>query len=257
MCVLAFAWRMDADWPLVLAGNRDERHDRPSAPLQRWADDPQVLAGRDLSAGGTWLGVSERGLMATVTNVRAEGGPEPGRPSRGWLLRDILLGEGEYAPPAVEQLGAFNPLNLLVFTSDEAQFWSNRPAPELRRLPPGLYGLSNWGFDHPEWRTDRLKAGLAAWLDDGSGEPERLADLLADTTRGASAEDLPVFLRNAAWGTRCGTVVRVSAHGHGEILERRFDREGRAAGETRLPFAWPAPDGSRPDIATSGARIGP
>jgi len=251
MCVLAFTWRMDPDWPLVLAGNRDERHDRPSAPLQRWAEDERVLAGRDLSAGGTWLGVSERGLMATVTNVRSEGGPEPGRPSRGWLLRDVLLGEGEYAEPTQELIAPFNPMNLLVFTPDEARFWSNRPAPELRRLEPGLYGLSNAGFDHPEWRTDRLKTGLGGWLGEASGEPARLADLLADPVRGPAAEDFPVFLRNETWGTRCSTVVRVSAHGHGDILERRFDREGRSAGETQLGFAWPGtasgPDPAAPD----------
>ena len=109
MCVLAFAWKTDPDWPLVLAGNRDERHDRPSAPLQRWAEDPAVLAGRDLTAGGTWLGVSERGLLATVTNVRSEGGPDPSRPSRGWLLRDVLRGQGEYSRPSLDVLGAVQP----------------------------------------------------------------------------------------------------------------------------------------------------
>ena len=245
MCVLAFAWKMDPDWPLVLAGNRDERHDRPSAPLHRWAEDPRIVAGQDLTAGGAWLGVSERGLLVTVTNVVAEGEHEEGRPSRGWLVRDLLLGRGDYAAPTPAMLDAFNPLNLLVFDRDEARFWSNRPAPEVRALAAGVYGLSNAGLDQRGPRTDRLMAGLAAWMAEGSGRIEEPARLLADSSipdagRGDDRENRPIFLRNPTWGTRCSTVVRVSRDGRGEILERRYDAEGGEIGDSRFDFAWDA-----------------
>jgi uncharacterized protein with NRDE domain len=235
VCVLAFAWKTDPDWPLVLAGNRDERHDRLTAPLGRWPEDTRVLAGRDLVAGGTWLGVSERGVLATVTNLRSGGGFREGLASRGWLVRDVLLGEGPYSAPNEGMLAGFNPFNLLVFGADGADFWTNLPRPGLCRLPPAIYGLANGGLDDPEPRTDRLKAGLAAWMNHG-GDLDQLAELLADRT--AQGDGSSIFLTNPVWGTRCSTVVRVAADGHGEILERRFGPEGEPTGETREAFVW-------------------
>src|SRR3546814_7425922 len=88
MCVLAFAWRAHPHWPLIAAGNRDELHARPAQPLARWDRPDHLLAGRDLQSGGTWLGVSEQGRFAVVTNLRGYGAPEPGRASRGALVTD-------------------------------------------------------------------------------------------------------------------------------------------------------------------------
>src|SRR5688572_17173657 len=113
MCVLAFAWRAHPEFELVLAGNRDERHDRAAAPLGRWDGAPYVLAGRDLVAGGGWLGVSERGRLAVVTNVRGFGPPDLTRPSRGALVADVLTEKGRYAELTVEHAAAFNPMNLI------------------------------------------------------------------------------------------------------------------------------------------------
>jgi uncharacterized protein with NRDE domain len=238
VCVLTFAWMLDPDRPLVLAGNRDERHDRPASPLERWAEDPRVLAGRDLTAGGTWLGVSERGVLATVTNLRGGGAAAQveGRPSRGWLVRDILLGEGAYSVPAPAMIAGFNPMNLLVFTPERARFWSNWPELGAHDLAPGLYVLANETLDHPEPRTDRLKAGLLQWMDDGSRELEALLVLLSDP--GAMGER-GAFLQGPGYGTRCSTVVQIGADGAGEIRERRFGSDGACTGETLASFAWP------------------
>src|ERR1700754_2725628 len=96
MCILAFAWQAHPRWHLVLAGNRDERHDRPAAPLARWEAPADLIAGRDLKSGGTWLGVSEKGRLAVVTNLRGHGGPDPAKVSRGALVADLLAGEGAY-----------------------------------------------------------------------------------------------------------------------------------------------------------------
>jgi uncharacterized protein with NRDE domain len=252
VCVLALAIGSHPDWPLVLAGNRDELHARPAAPLARWAEAPEVLGGRDLEGGGTWLGVSEEGRLAVVTNLRGFGPPHPGAPSRGLLARDFLVGEGPYARFGAGDLGAFNPMNLIVVEGGRARFCSNRPASTIRELKDGLYGLSNGDLDEPWPKTSRLKAALADWLGAGAQDPESLFAALADETRPTDAElpstglDLererlvsPIFIRNTPYGTRCSTIVRIASDGGGEILERRFGVEGEVSGVTALNFTWP------------------
>jgi uncharacterized protein with NRDE domain len=251
MCVLAFAWRLHPRWPLVLAGNRDELHDRPAQPLGRWPEASHVLGGKDLASGGSWLGVSERGRLAVVTNLRGYGPPQDGNPSRGLLVSQFLIGEGEWSDPAHADLTLFNPLNLIMVDADEAAFLANRPSGVRRALEPGLYGLSNGDLDEPWPKTRRLKQALAAWLE-ADGPIEAMFEPLGDEGRPADAElpstglDLErerlasaIFIRNPLYGTRCSTIVRVGADGRGEIAERRFEPDGRASGYTRMEFAWP------------------
>ncbi|RZJ88461.1 MAG: hypothetical protein EON88_21285, partial [Brevundimonas sp.] len=107
MCVLALAWQAHPGWRLVLAANRDERHDRASAPLARWTDAPTVLGGRDLVSGGTWLGVSNEGRLAVVTNLHTGAPPDPQAPSRGQLLKDLLTGTDPALAPSSEALATF------------------------------------------------------------------------------------------------------------------------------------------------------
>src|SRR5574338_934087 len=114
MCVLAFAWRAHPRWLLVAAGNRDELHARHAQPLARWDQPDHLLAGRDTQSGGTWLGVSEQGRFAVVTNLRGYGAPEPDRPSRGVLVTDLRSRKGLYADPRDAELSDFNPFNLIV-----------------------------------------------------------------------------------------------------------------------------------------------
>jgi len=252
VCVLALAIRSHPDWPIVLAGNRDELHARPAAPLARWADAPHVLGGRDLEGGGTWLGVSEQGRLAVVTNLRGFGPPHPDAPSRGLLARDFLVGEGRYVRFAEADLPAFNPMNLIVADDGVVRFCSNRPGASIRELGSGIYGLSNGDLDAPWPKTQRLKAALADWLAGAGHDTDGLLAALADETRptdtelpstglGLERERLvsPIFIRNQPYGTRCSTVVRVDAAGRGEIVERRFDPDGEVAGVTALNFAWP------------------
>jgi uncharacterized protein with NRDE domain len=251
MCVLAFAWRLNPRWPLVLAGNRDELHARPSAPLGRWPEAPQVLGGRDLASGGSWLGVNEAGAMAVVTNLRGYGPPQEGRPSRGRLVEDVLTGAGEFADPERAELSRLNPFSLITVADGRAGFAANRPEVVRRVLEPGLYGLSNGGLDEPWPKTVKLKAALEAWLAAGGEDLEPLFAALADESR-PPEDELPstgldaererlasaVFIRSPVYGTRCSTVVRVDADGRGEIAERRFEPDGAVSGYTRLAFTW-------------------
>jgi uncharacterized protein with NRDE domain len=252
MCVLALAWDAHPQWRLVVAGNRDELHARPAAPLRRWpAPDDGLLAGQDLQSGGTWLGVSEQGRFAVVTNLRGFGPPEAGRPSRGLLLRDMLSDRGRYADPTDADLADFNPLNLITVLDGEAAFRTNKPAPQRRVLAPGLYGLSNGALDEPWPKTLRLKAILAHWIGAGATRPEALLDGLREDVLPvagdppAAPSDAPqeprssaIFIRNPIYGTRCSTVVAVDHAGRGLIVERRYDAAGEPLGDTALAFAW-------------------
>ncbi len=251
MCVAAVAWHAHPDYPLIAIGNRDEYHERPAAPLARW--ESGILAGRDLKSGGTWLGVSEAGRFALVTNLRGHGDPDPVRVSRGALVTDQLTGTGRYGDPGTAALGDFNPFNLIVADAAGAHFLSNRPEDIRTALPHGIYGLSNGSLDEPWPKTLQLKSALGDWLGAGGGGIEPLFAALRNDKLGnigiapntpsdvpLEAPQTPVFICNAIYGTRCGTVVTVNRHGAGRIVERRFDAEGRRAGETALEFAWPA-----------------
>jgi uncharacterized protein with NRDE domain len=250
MCVAAFAWQAHPRWLLVAMGNRDEFHERPSAPLASW--DNGILAGRDLKSGGTWLGVSSAGRCALVTNLRGYGEADPDRASRGMLVTDLLNGTGRYADPTEAALQDFNPFNLILADRDQAHFLSNRPDDIRTALAHGIYGLSNGTLDEPWPKTLQLKAALLDWLNEDGEDFARLFAALRNETLSdigvhprepsdvpIEAPETPVFIRNAIYGTRCSTVVAIDRAGIGTIIERRFSADSRADGETRLTFAWP------------------
>lgn len=250
MCLIAFAWNAHPRWRLVLAGNRDEFHARPSAPLSRWSDRP-IIGGRDLEAGGTWLGVTDAGRCAVVTNVRDPGDPQHGQ-SRGMLVSDYLSGAADAAAHAAaigERAGDYRPFNLLTFDTQAAFYLGNRPRPSLQRVEDGLHGLSNADFNTPWPKTRVLIQRLQAWIDGGETAFELLLHALADETVAADTE-LPqtgvgiererwlssAFIRSEAYGTRASTVVAIGHDGDGVIIERRFGPDGRFEGHGELLF---------------------
>lgn len=232
MCVAAAAFRAHPRWRLVVIGNRDEFHERPTAPLARWPNG--VIAGRDLQAGGTWLGVNDAGRFALVTNLRVDGYPLPHLASRGALVTDWLAGREPAAPETM------NPFNLFLADAEAASHLSNHP--EVRRIPlaPGIHGLSNGPHEQPWAKTQALEAALETWLAADSTDPAPLFAALADRTElpglGPEPRFSPVFIQNPVYGTRCSTVLTIAADGAARIIERRFDAEGRTAGETDLAF---------------------
>lgn len=239
MCVAAMAWSAHPRWRLVVAANRDEFHRRPTAPLMLWNNG--VIAGRDLEAGGTWLGTNDAGRFALVTNFRLPGYPKPGLASRGALVVDWLLDR----PDA--DGAALNPFHLFRVGPDGASHVTNQPVPTTTDLKPGLHGISNGHFDMPWPKTQRLTEAVGAWMLSGDHAPADLFSALADESplpaeldsEGPEATFSPVFIRNATYGTRCSTVVLVDTSGQGRIFERRFDPDGQLTGECELAFAWP------------------
>jgi uncharacterized protein with NRDE domain len=229
MCVVALAWQVHPDWPLILIGNRDEFHGRPSAALAEWADGSGIVAGRDLQAGGTWLGVHRpSGRIVVVTNVRGAV-PDPAKESRGTLVVDMLRGDGRFADPSEADLERFNAFNLFAVTDDGARLLTNRPQPRIMMLGDGVHALANEPIDQPCPRAERLRAGLSA-LVETRADPASLLDTLM-------AEHAPaLFLRGDGYGTRASTLVAVAADGSAQMVERRYEAGGRPVGTTALQF---------------------
>ncbi len=251
MCLVAVAWNAHPRWRLVLAGNRDEYHARPSAPLSRWEGRPAILAGRDLEAGGTWLGVGVQGRAGVVTNVRDPRASQD-RYSRGELLVGYLSGElgaNEHAENLAGRGADYRPFNLLLFDAENAAVVTNHPKSFARAIAPGIHAFSN-GPPGASWpKTRRLAGSLHTWLAHADLDLEALFVPLANETI-APDEELPdtgvgleverrlspAFIRGETYGTRASTIVAIEHGGSGWILERRFGPMGRAEGESTLSF---------------------
>jgi len=250
MCLIVFALKAHPDYRLILAANRDEFHARPAEAMHWWPDHPDLLAGRDLQAGGTWLGISRSGRFAAVTNYREELDKTHHGPSRGDLVTGFVTGQETPLSWRKDlRSGDFRGFSLLTAVADEMAYVSNR-GDNARRLEPGIYGLSNASLDTPWTKVLRSKEALHAVTRQGSVDAAQLFRLLGDREPAASddyagtglapemarAISAP-FIATREYGTRCSTVLLIGESGRIEIHERRFDSAGRSAGESRFEFA--------------------
>lgn len=253
MCLILFAQNAHPEYPLVFAGNRDEFYDRPSAPAAFWDEAPHVLGGRDLKAGGTWLGITERGHWATVTNVRDQMPSRDDAPSRGHLVAEYLKDESApeaYVQSVAENADQYNGFNLLVGTREETLYFSNRDgSPGF--VTDGIHGMSNAQLDDPWPKVERGTSSLRAVLDD-EVTAERLLDIL-DDRRPAPDDELPrtgvgrktermlspPFIEGDTYGTRTSTVILMHRSGAVTFVERSFDR-GTPTESRRFSFDIPS-----------------
>ncbi|NBC19164.1 MAG: hypothetical protein GVY18_17815 [Bacteroidetes bacterium] len=243
MCFITFAFDAHPRYALIFAANRDEFYDRPTAPAAFWEDAPDLLAGRDLKGGGTWMGITQGGRFAALTNYREPGHYNPEGPSRGVLVKNYLCGDAsakEYLNRLHDAADHFNGYNLLVGTPDELQYYSNRDGPP-RRLTPGVHGLSNHLLDTPWPKVVRGKERLRTLLEADAVTVEALLELLADRTP-ADPEALPetgvgeeweqvlspIFIESPAYGTRSATVVLIDRAGAVTFVERTFPAHDEA-----------------------------
>ncbi|MFO1313914.1 MAG: NRDE family protein [Burkholderiales bacterium] len=251
MCLAVLALDAHPRHALVLAANRDEYHARPSAPAAWGIDGPfrDVLAGRDLMAGGTWLGLDRRGRFALVTNVREGKAQDPAARSRGELPLLALSATGavEDAMRAID-VARYNGFNLLAGDARGFSWLSNRGG-TLRTVDAGLHGLSNALLDTPWPKVVRTRERLADWLRGDAVDFEPLFAALRDGAQPPD-ESLPAtgvplqwerllsspFIASERYGTRCSTVLTIGRDGRARFVERTFGPEGATAGEVAYEF---------------------
>lgn len=219
MCLIALAWQAHPEYPLVLAANRDEFYQRAAAPARFWEEMPSLLAGRDLVAGGSWMGVTRRGRFAALTNYR-EPGAGRGKRSRGLLVSEYLRGETSpmaHAQRVAAEGGHYAGFNLLLGNPHELVVVSNRGTAPVHLLP-GVHGLSNHLLDTPWPKVEKAKAALQSQLQAPTAENllamlsdhHTAADAdLPDTGVGLDMERLlsPLFICSPTYGTRASTVL--------------------------------------------------
>lgn len=258
MCLIVLAWQVHPDYPLVVAANRDEYFSRPTLPATFWPEAPDVLGGRDLQAGGSWLGISRDGRFAALTNYREGDAPRAGARSRGALVGDYLCGPDDAAThlaDAAAHAGDYGAFNLLVGDRERLGYLANRgplgapPAPP-RWLPAGIHGLSNHLLDTPWPKLAAARTAFAAalrTLPDEGAFFRLLADreIVADHRLPATGVPLAwervlsaifVAAPEHDYGTRASTLLAVHREGSVLFVERRFDAAGREAGEVRHAF---------------------
>ena len=238
MCLIVFAWNVVPGMPLIVAANRDEFDDRAALPAGWWDDHPQVYAGRDLRGGGTWMGITRDGRFAALTNIRAPSEQCTDVRSRGALVADFLAGTTTceaYLAQLQQTADEFNGYNLLFGTASQLHWFSNRANDDVRNggmIEPGVYGLSNAGFDSPWPKVIRSKAEFASLLCQAAPE-DAFFEMLTDT-RKASDCRLPktgvsieferalsaVCIDIPGYGTRVSTVVKLDDRHQAYLQER-------------------------------------
>jgi uncharacterized protein with NRDE domain len=250
MCLILVVWRAHPHYSCIVAANRDEFHGRPAAPAGWWPDQPQVLAGRDLEAGGTWLGLTRNGRFAALTNYRDSEQRRVPAPSRGTLVTSVLESGATVAESLayLQRVGAdYNGFNLIFSDGERLGIYESMPG-QGRELEPGIYGLSNHLLDTPWPKVQNAKSRLQAALNDSS-DTAPLLDLLRDD-RPAPDAQLPrtgvslewerllssAFVRAAEYGTRCSTIIRLQASGRAYFDEWSWDSVGADAGRISLQF---------------------
>ena len=251
MCLILFAWKIKEGFPLILAANRDEFYERPTAPADFWDEAPDVLAGRDLKGGGSWFGITRKGKLAALTNYRDPATLKKDAPSRGRLVSDYLLGDErpeEYLDRVASAAKRYNGFSLVVGDQTELLYFSNRG--EQLRLPPGIYGLSNRLLDTPWPKVERGKLALAKILErKGAPSEGALFALLADRSRppdptlpetgvGLERERMlsPLFIESPDYGTRSSTVLTMDSRGDMTFVERAFHGGGEPWMTSRFSF---------------------
>lgn len=246
MCLILVAYDCHPRYRLILAANRDEFHQRPTAPAHFWNDAHQVLAGRDLQGGGTWMGVTRQGRLAAVTNFRDPSSLREGAPSRGALVIDFLLetcSGKAYLAALEKRANAYNGFNLVVWDGSDLCWYANRGT-GIETMPPGIHGISNALLDTDWPKVELGMRRMKRWID-AAEDPDLEAgfEMLADRTPasdhrlpntgvGLAWERLlsPMFITSPHYGTRASTLVLMDRAGGIRLAERNFGPDGNPAG---------------------------
>jgi uncharacterized protein with NRDE domain len=252
MCLILFSIDRHPAHRLLLLANRDEYFNRPARPAQYWPEYPEILAGRDETGGGTWLGLNRRGRFIALTNYRDPVRQRHPAPSRGLLLLEFLRGDvqvTEFLTLLQNKDDAYNGFNLLLSDDLCTFFHYSNIRKETTRLQPGIHGLSNHLLNTPWPKVENGKKRLKEHLLKPVVRESRLFALLGDRKQaaGGSLPDTgiglelekrlsPIFIRSDGYGTRCSTILSVGHDGGVYLAERSYDLAGAVRSEVRYSF---------------------
>ncbi len=253
MCLILIAYRASSRYPLVIAANRDEAYARPALPAERWTDAPGVYGGRDMEAGGGWLAISVAGRYAALTNFREGGRRDSSLQTRGALVADYVRGEAAplaYLEQVHQRRTAYNGFSMLAGDADDLYFYSNR-GNGVRKVAPGVHGLSNHLLDEPwpkvvngceylrAWlglEEERVAARLYEYLGDRSTAPDHLLPATGMELQ-RERELSATFIAAERYGTRASSVVIVRADGETYFGERAYGPYGQPLYAKELRFS--------------------
>jgi uncharacterized protein with NRDE domain len=237
MCLIVFANNILDDYKLIFAANRDEFYNRPSEQAEFWNDYPDLLAGKDLQAGGTWLGITKQGRFAAITNFRDLKNHRNDAPSRGNLTLDFLVSDitpEKYYNRLKPELNNYNGFNLILGYVDDLFYFSNK-TDRLKKLEPGIHGISNAILDTPWPKVEKSKRQLKHVIEQQNIHPWEILNLLDDTSP-AKDEELPdtgvglelermlssIFIKSEKYGTRSSTIVTVDKNNNVKFVEKTY-----------------------------------
>ena len=242
MCLIFAAYKAHCDYRLVIVANRDEFYSRPAAPAGFWPDCPNILAGRDLEARSTWMGVSTRGRFAALTNHRSYQQLAGRPPTRGRLVSQFIAGASptdQYVTAFEDSAYCYNGFSLLLDDGQSLWYCSNRGRARARPLSPGIYGLSNESLDTPWPKVKRGKEAIKKALN-GAFDAAELFKIMRDKTC-AESEELPdtgigesrerqlssMFIETSDYGTRCSTVITITYGGRVRFWEKTYHMKAK------------------------------
>ena len=239
MCTILFSYKNHPKYRLILASNRDEYYVRPTLPLHFWEDYPNILAGRDLQNNGTWLGITGTGRFAAITNFRKPSSLKSDAPSRGILVNNYLAGNDspeQYLEKIKKTGSVYNGFNLLVGDNENLYYYSNMEG-QIKKIDPGLHGLSNHFLNTPWTKVAQGKTELTNYLDNNEDiDIEAIFGILEDQTCPPDSELpetgvgiewerilAPIFIKSESYGTRASSVLLISKTGHASFYEKTFE----------------------------------
>lgn len=252
MCLIVFSYKIHEKYPLILAGNRDEFFARPAEEAHFWDTQPPVLAGKDLEAGGTWLGVSLTGVMAALTNYRDLNNPRERERSRGKLIPDLLVNDGkinEKLRDFVQNGSQYDGFNMIAGGKKEL-FYINNITNRFKKLEPGMYGISNAFLNTPWPKVEAAKEKFSEIISNNNIDKEAIFTLLKNR-RTYPLDELPetglspemekavssIFIDTGNYGTRCSTLVMIDRQNNVSFTERTFSADDdKTETEKRFKF---------------------
>lgn len=252
MCLIFLSFNQHPQYPLIIAANRDEFFERPATPMGFWPEHPKLLAGKDLTAGGTWLGVTKTGYFAMLTNYRDMANIRPNAPTRGKLVLDYLIGElapAGYLQALHSSAAQYNGYNIILGTLDDPWYYSNQ-SNKIYQLGTGLYGLSNALLDSKWPKVTHGKAKFQAIISKENFSITELLDFMYDKTL-APDDQLPdtgigyekekllssMFIDMPGYGTRNTTVLLKNRNNEVEVVERTYAKDRSHLTEQKFKFS--------------------